>query len=76
LNLIDIPVPVIAAPNGATALHSEYALLANIVMATPETVFQDKPRSPSASCRATALICCDLTAAAARRPALAAPGIE
>jgi enoyl-CoA hydratase/carnithine racemase len=73
LNLIDIPVPVIAALNGATTVHSEYALLANIVIATPETVFQDKP---SASCRATAFICCGLTAAAARRPALAAPGIE
>jgi enoyl-CoA hydratase/carnithine racemase len=43
LNLIDIPVPVIAALNGATTVHSEYALLANIVIATPETVFQDKP---------------------------------
>jgi enoyl-CoA hydratase/carnithine racemase len=43
LNVIDIPVPVIAALNGATAVHSEYALLANIVIATPETVFQDKP---------------------------------
>jgi enoyl-CoA hydratase/carnithine racemase len=43
LNLIDIPVPVIAALNGATTVHFEYALLANIVIATPETVFQDKP---------------------------------
>src|SRR5215831_9043420 len=43
LNLIDIPVPVIAALNGATTVHSEYALLANIVIATPETMFQDKP---------------------------------
>jgi enoyl-CoA hydratase/carnithine racemase len=76
LNLIDIPVPVIAALNGATAVHSEYALLANIVIATPETVFQDKPHFAFGIVRATALICCDLTAAAARRPALAAPGIE
>jgi enoyl-CoA hydratase/carnithine racemase len=43
LNLIDIPVPVIAALNGATAVHSKYALFANTVIATPETVFQDKP---------------------------------
>src|SRR5216683_3647427 len=43
LNLIDIPVPVIAALNGPTTVHSEYALLADIVIATPETVFQDKP---------------------------------
>ena len=38
LNLIDIPVPVIAALNGPTTVHSEYALLADIVIATPETV--------------------------------------
>ena len=43
LNLIDIPVPVIAALNGPTTVHSEYALLADIAIATPETVFQDKP---------------------------------
>ncbi len=30
-NLIDIPVPVIAALNGPTTVHSEYALLADIV---------------------------------------------
>jgi hypothetical protein len=43
LNLIDIPVPVIAALNGPTTVHSDYALLADIVIATPDTVFQDKP---------------------------------
>jgi enoyl-CoA hydratase/carnithine racemase len=43
LNLIDIPVPVIAALNGPTTVHSEYALLADIVITTPDTVFQDKP---------------------------------
>ena len=43
LNLIDIPVPVIAALNGPTTVHSEYVLLADIVIATPDTVFQDKP---------------------------------
>ena len=43
LNLIDIPVPVIAAVNGPTTVHSEYVLLADIVIATPDTVFQDKP---------------------------------
>jgi enoyl-CoA hydratase/carnithine racemase len=42
-NLIDIPAPVIAALNGPTTVHSEYALLADIVIATPNTVFQDKP---------------------------------
>jgi enoyl-CoA hydratase/carnithine racemase len=42
-NLIDIPVPVIAALNGPATVHSEYALLADIVIATPDTLFQDKP---------------------------------
>src|SRR6267154_6344900 len=42
-NLLDIPVPVIAAVNGPTTVHSEYVLLADIVIATPDTVFQDKP---------------------------------
>jgi enoyl-CoA hydratase/carnithine racemase len=42
-NLVDIPVPVIAALNGPTTVHSEYVLLADIVIATPNTVFQDKP---------------------------------
>ncbi|MGF6230381.1 enoyl-CoA hydratase/carnithine racemase [Inquilinus ginsengisoli] len=43
MNILDIEVPLIAALNGAVLLHSEYALLADIVLATPETVFQDKP---------------------------------
>lgn len=43
MNLLDIEVPLIAALNGPVLLHSEYALLADIVLATPETVFQDKP---------------------------------
>jgi enoyl-CoA hydratase/carnithine racemase len=42
-NILDIEVPMIAALNGPVLLHSEYALLADIVLATPETVFQDKP---------------------------------
>ena len=42
-NLLDISAPVIAALNGPTTVHSEYALLADIVVATPDTVFQDKP---------------------------------
>ncbi|WP_082678122.1 enoyl-CoA hydratase/isomerase family protein [Type-E symbiont of Plautia stali] len=43
MNLLDIEVPVVAALNGPVRLHSEYALLADIVLATPDTVFQDKP---------------------------------
>jgi enoyl-CoA hydratase/carnithine racemase len=43
MNILDIEVPMIAAVNGPIRLHTEYALLADIVLATPETVFQDKP---------------------------------
>lgn len=43
MNILDVEVPMIAALNGPVLLHSEYALLADIVLATPETVFQDKP---------------------------------
>ncbi len=42
-NLLDIEVPMITALNGPVLLHSEYALLTDIVLATPQTVFQDKP---------------------------------
>lgn len=43
MNVLDIEVPLIAAVNGPVRLHSEYVLLADIVLATPSTVFQDKP---------------------------------
>jgi len=43
MNLLDIEVPMICAVNGPFRLHSEYALLCDIVLATPQTVFQDKP---------------------------------
>lgn len=43
MNILDIEVPMIAALNGPVLLHSEYALLTDIVLATPETVFQNKP---------------------------------
>jgi enoyl-CoA hydratase/carnithine racemase len=36
-------VPLIAAVNGPVRLHAEYILLADIVLATAATVFQDKP---------------------------------
>jgi enoyl-CoA hydratase/carnithine racemase len=42
-NILDISAPLIAALNGPTTVHSEYALLADVVLATPDTVFQDKP---------------------------------
>lgn len=42
-NILDIEVPMVTALNGPVLLHSEYALLTDIILATPETVFQDKP---------------------------------
>ena len=43
MSILDIEVPIIAAVNGPVRLHSEYILLADIVLATPSTVFQDTP---------------------------------
>ena len=43
MNILDIEAPMIAAVNGPVRLHSEYILLADIVLATPTVVFQDKP---------------------------------
>jgi enoyl-CoA hydratase/carnithine racemase len=43
MNILDIEAPLIAALNGPVRLHTEYVLLADIVLATPSTVFQDKP---------------------------------
>ena len=43
MNILDIEAPMITALNGPVLLHSEYTLLTDIVLATPETVFQDKP---------------------------------
>ncbi len=43
MNILDIEVPLIAAVNGPVRLHSEYILLADIVLASPTVVFQDKP---------------------------------
>jgi enoyl-CoA hydratase/carnithine racemase len=43
MNILDIEVPLIAAVNGPVRLHTEFILLADIVLAVPSTVFQDKP---------------------------------
>jgi enoyl-CoA hydratase/carnithine racemase len=43
MNILDIKAPLIAAVNGPVRLHSEYMLLSDIVLATPSTVFLDKP---------------------------------
>jgi enoyl-CoA hydratase/carnithine racemase len=43
MNILDIEAPLIAAVNGPARLHTEFVLLADIILATPSTVFQDKP---------------------------------
>src|SRR5437899_11597572 len=43
MNIIVIDLPLHAAVNCTVRLHSEYILLADIVLATPSTVFQDQP---------------------------------
>jgi len=42
-NILDVHVPMIAAINGAVAVHSEYALLCDIVIAAENAYFQDAP---------------------------------
>ena len=41
--LVDLEMPIIAAVNGPASVHSEYALLADIVIAADTTVFTDLP---------------------------------
>jgi enoyl-CoA hydratase/carnithine racemase len=36
-NILDIEVPMITALNGPVLLHSEYALLTDVILATPDT---------------------------------------
>lgn len=43
LNLIDIDVPMIAAVNGPVSVHSELAVLCDIVICSKNAVFQDAP---------------------------------
>jgi enoyl-CoA hydratase/carnithine racemase len=42
-NLLDIGVPMIAALNGAVTVHSGYALLCDMVLASEDAYFQDAP---------------------------------
>jgi enoyl-CoA hydratase/carnithine racemase len=42
-NLANIRVPVIAAIEGRAYVHSEYALLANVIVAAEDATFQDLP---------------------------------
>jgi enoyl-CoA hydratase/carnithine racemase len=41
--LCDLEMPIVAAVNGPASVHSEYALLADIVVASETTVFSDFP---------------------------------
>ena len=41
--LVDLEMPIVAAVNGPVSVHSEYALLADIVVAADTTVFSDYP---------------------------------
>jgi enoyl-CoA hydratase/carnithine racemase len=42
-NILDIEVPMIAAINGPVTVHSEYALLCDIVLGAADAYFQDVP---------------------------------
>jgi len=41
--LVDLEIPIIAAVNGPISVHSEYALLADMVIASETAVFSDVP---------------------------------
>ena len=41
--LVDLEMPIVAAINGPASVHSEYVLLADIVIAAETTVFSDFP---------------------------------
>ena len=41
--LVDLEIPIVAAVNGAAPVHSEYVLLADVVIASDTTVFSDMP---------------------------------
>jgi enoyl-CoA hydratase/carnithine racemase len=41
--LVDLEIPIVAAVNGPASVHSEYALLADVVIASETAVFSDAP---------------------------------
>ncbi len=45
-NLLDISVPMISAVNGPAPIHGEYALLADIILASDTAYFQDNQHLP------------------------------
>jgi enoyl-CoA hydratase/carnithine racemase len=46
MNLLEIPAPIIAAVNGPATIHSELAVLSDIVLASEDAIFQDAPHFP------------------------------
>jgi len=46
-NLLDIPVPVVAAVNGPTLFHPEIPVMSDVVIASETASFQDGPHFPS-----------------------------
>lgn len=46
-NLLDIPVPVVAAVNGPSLFHPEIPVMSDIVIASETASFQDGPHFPS-----------------------------
>src|SRR2546426_1130108 len=52
-NIANIRVPVIAAMEGRAHVHSEYALLANVIVAGEGATFHDVPHFAGALCPAT-----------------------
>jgi enoyl-CoA hydratase/carnithine racemase len=46
MQMLDIEVPMIAAVNGPVTVHSELAVLCDIVLARTDTYFQDAPHFP------------------------------
>ncbi len=47
MNLLDIPVPMIAAVNGPALIHAEIPALCDIVLASDTAAFQDAPHFPN-----------------------------
>ncbi|MBA2386750.1 MAG: enoyl-CoA hydratase/isomerase family protein [Acidimicrobiia bacterium] len=46
-NMLEIEVPMIAAVNGPVIVHSELAVLCDIVLCTPDSYFQDAAHFPA-----------------------------